>query len=369
MTCQPQNARPQARLAIATLLAACQAPFGVDRHDLVGDRISAVTTTAAGAGAVTAHVWLTVDGHAWSASAIDASWYAYEGANTAAEVDAVDRSSPVATGLTPTLSLPEGGASFVLIVTFPSGTERTALLSLGGEAVDYPSATVTLGALSALSFTEATPEELAIDARAALVPEPASQAEAGTWSRLSLAFSADPPATFTRARWMNTRRGTTFLELSDTESDWATGAVLLDDLEIDAAEPAEPGVTTLLALAQDATGHHRAWARELWIGAPTDGGLVSQGRWMQSDLASSPASGARVAATLTADDTAPTGLVLTDAAEISAGEADPNDPWGTLALGCAPVGPAGAPFDPTWLFDGSCTRDAVVGARVVLEVQ
>lgn len=365
MTFQPQIVRSPSRLAVAALLAACQAPFGVDRHDLVGDRISAITTQSAGPGAVAAHVWLTVDDHAWAPSPVDAAWFTYDGANTAAEVDAIDRSSPVATGLTPTLSLPEGGASFVLTVTFPSGVERTALLSLGGAAVDYPEATITLGALPSLSFTEATPEELALDARAALVPEPADQIDVGAWSRLSLAFSAEPPASFTRARWMNTRLDTTFLELSDLDADWATGAVLLDDLEIDAAEPAAPGVTTLLALAQDATGHHRAWARELWIGAPPPGGLVSQGRWIASDLATSPAPGARVAATLQADDTAPTGLLLTDAAEVSAAESDPDDPWGTAALGCG----AGGPFNPTWLFDGSCARDAVVGARVVLEVQ
>lgn len=365
MTFQPQIARPPSRLAVAALLAACQAPFGVDRHDLVGDRISAITTRPAGAGAVTAQVWLTVDGHAWAASPIDAAWFAYEGGNTAAEVDSIDRASPVATGLSPTLPLGSDGASYVLAVTFPSGAERTALLSLGGAAVDYPEATITLGALPSLSFTEATPEELALDARAALAPEPADQIKAGAWSRLSLAFSAEPPASFSRARWMNTRRDTTFLELSDVDADWATGSVLLDDLEIDAAEPAQPGVTTLLALAQDATGHHRAWARELWIGDPAPGGLVSHGRWIASDLAASPASGARVAATLQADDTAPTGLVLTDAAELSAAEADPDDPWGTAALGCGSAGP----FDPTWLFDGSCARDAVIGARVVLEVQ
>lgn len=364
MTFQAPSPRPPTSLAAAALLVACQAPFGVDRHDLVGDRISAVTTEPAGPGAVTAHVWLTVDGKPWVASPVAASWYAYDGAATAAEVDAIDRTTPVATGLAPQLPLPAEGAGYVLLVTFPSGAERTAVLQLGGAEVTYPTATITLGALPSLSFTEATPEELALDARTALVPEPADQIDAGAWARLSLAFSADPPASFSRARWMNTRRDTTFLELSDVDADWATGSVLLDDLEIDAAEPAEPGVTTLLALAQDATGHHRAWARELWIGAPT-AGLVSQGRWIASDLPASPASGARVAATLQADDAAPTGLVLTDAAEVSAAEADPDDPWGTAALGCGAAGP----FDPTWLFDGSCARDAVLGARVVLEVQ
>jgi hypothetical protein len=351
------------------LLIACQDPFGADRHDLNADRIAAITTApTSNDDQITLNAWLVSGGSPWSDGVPDVRWFTVDSFDP--EVNELDADATAPLGEGPVLTFDRraqadvfGRNALGLVVRFPSGAERRAELVLPAGADPLPGVARLDAGLLSLDFDEATEEELALDARRSLeataldaVPPAVPP---GRWSRLGLAWDARP-AGLDRVRWMSTSRTSTFLELDADTTDWATGELVLDDLEIESATPLSPGPVTMLALAVNKRGMHRAVAAEVWVGDP-EPGIVTRGRW----LAAAPeVTGAVISGTLVADDEAPTGLRLEEAA---AAALDAPDPWGTADLTCNT--PVSGPFDPTWLFDGSCARDQVVGRRVAVEVE
>lgn len=353
MSCPPRHPPPHAVLLVAALTA-CQEPFGADRHDLVADRIAAVTAAARGSELVL-HPWLVVDGRPWSDAAPDVRWYNLDPEDPDVDVIAPETATALAVG--PVATVPRTGA-WGLIVRFPSGAEARAQLVTSPSALPLVGAARLQVGLLDLDFDEATEEELALDARRGLSAEPVTgtpSVPAGRWSRLSLGWDAVPPD-LDRVRWMSTSRRSTFLELDAGTTDWATGELVLDDLEIEEATPLSPGPTTALALAVSTGGLHQAFAADIWVGDP-EPGVITRGRWLGT-----AAAGAVLTGTLVADDEAPTGLRLQDAVA-----SDSVEDWGTDALPCHVA--VSGPFDPSWLFDGSCSRAQVVGQRVSVEVE
>jgi hypothetical protein len=335
-------------LAVTALLLlglACQAPFGEDRHDLVGDRITAVATRPV-AGGTQAEVALVVDGALWTDVAIAERWYA------AADADAVDPEAPPdAEG--PLATLPTPVTDWTLVVTFPSGAERRAVLRLPeGGAAAMPAPPLSFGTLD-LDFDAATPEQLSVDGRSDLAATPSEAIASGAWARVT-AWPAGPPDNLDRVRWTSTAQPSTFLELDRTTTDWATGTLILDDLEIEEATPMSPGVVTLLALAVDGAGGNGLGAIDIAVGAVDAPTVRVAGRLLGVELAPSAA---LLQGTLEADDTLPSGLRLADAVAVAAPAA--------AALPCAD----GPLFDPSWLLTRRCLRAEVVGATVTVQVQ
>ena len=61
---------------LLALLAACQAPFGADRHDLVGFRVAAIDADPVrDGGTTTARIAMIVDGRPFSHAPVDLAWY------------------------------------------------------------------------------------------------------------------------------------------------------------------------------------------------------------------------------------------------------------------------------------------------------
>jgi hypothetical protein len=324
---------------------ACQAPFGEDRHDLVGDRIAAVATTPV-AGGTRADVALVTGGALWSDVGITERWYAE------ADADAVDPTAP-ADAEGPLAVLPAPITDWTLVVTFPSGAERRAVLRLPEDGVAaMPAPPLRLGSLD-LDFDAATPEQLAVDGRAALEAEPADTLAAGAWGRVT-AWPDGAPSQLDRVRWTSTAQPSTFLELDQTTTDWATGTLVLDDLEIEEATPMAPAVVTLLALAIDGAGGNGLAALDVAIGEVDPITLRVAGRLVGVDVS---AAGPLLQGTLAADDELPSGLRLVDAVAVATSTAP------ALACADAPL------FDPSWLLTRRCLRSEVLGATVTVEVQ
>lgn len=318
-------------IALLALLA-CQEPFGTDRHDLEGFRIAALSVRPEGDALVPSPA-LVVEGRPWSDAPVDLRWYWLD----APDALAGELPAPAATGPAPRLT---PGRVLGLVATAADGAERRAFLELG-EALGAEEPIVTWEALP-LRAAEITAADLTLEARAEVAPQ-SGPVPPGGFARLTL--SPEAP----RARWMATDG--TFFELDAVTADWAAARLRLDDDEIVAREPLEPGLVTVLGLA---LGEAPAWtAIDLPVGDPGPGAWVG-GRFLPAE---EPVRG-EVLATLVADDRSPTGLRLAEVAPLDGAA------WGTTALPCA--GPVDGPFDPTWLFDGRCARADVVGARVGL---
>lgn len=324
------------------LLLACQAPFGTDRHDLVGFRVAALSAEVA-AGGAEPRAAVVVDGRMWADELPELRWYRVEDAD---ELEALDASEePIATGPSPVLTDLQG--TLGLIATH-SGEERRALLPL--PSAPPPTVSVATAALP-LELDRVEGDELALEARGRLEATPATEVPVGGFARLTAEVDAS-----VRTRWMAT--GGTFLELDAHTADWAAGHLLLDDGELEerSVDGAGAVVFVVLALADEAT----AWASaDLWVGdAPPRvrvGGL---------SLPVDAAVDGPLVGTLAADDDAPVGLAL-EGVEAAPDPLPSVDPYGTEALDCA--APVSGPFDPVWLVEGLCARGAVVGARVVVE--
>lgn len=329
-------------VGLLALGLACQAPFGRDRHDLVGDRVAAIAT-APGDAVFTASPVLVVDGALYAADARPTvTWTPDDGGDALAGY-------PVA--------LPVGPTSWAIDVDFPSGEAWSARLTvpaMGVAALDAPA--VSVGLLD-LSTTEATEDELTVDARAALDATPTDAVPVDRWARLSASWPEGAPTHLDRVRWMATDAATTFLELDETTADWATATITLDDLEIDDSTPSPAGVVTVLALALDGAGANAVTPRDVDVDAGRRLARVG-GRLLAIDVDLPP--GARVRATLTADPTLPAGLALTGARLA--------DALLDATLPCQAPEPTD-PFDPNALLLGRCTLADVDGADVVVVLE
>ncbi len=336
--------------AIGLYLAACQVPYGTPRQALVGDRVAAITLHAESEG-WRAAAWRVEDGQPWTDELPNLAW-SWVGPTD--DVDALTEADAVAIGPWPLLSAPDANPPLrlALVARFPSGFEERAVLDVPGAAAAELGA-ITLSILPDRPLGDATEEHLNLEARVAELAQNGAFVPEQTWARLSLDTSAHPAPN--RLRWMAT--GGTFLELDATQTDWAPSTLVLDDLDVEESAPLAPGTVTVLALGLDGTGANAARATDLWVGPPSTG-VWLEGRFLPTDA---PVASGLASGRLEPDDDSPTGLRWVDVTPAELDSSD--DPYATRALPCA--GPTDGPFNPSWLFDGRCTRQDVVGAVVV----
>jgi hypothetical protein len=342
---------PPLPLALLVLVAACQEPFGTDRHDLRGLRVAALAVDTTGPSPV-GRVAVVVEGRPWSDDPVVLRWrwVADASASAVAELDPAGPSDA------------EGPAP--VLPPTPADAEGLVLLAAHGEEVyravlptPLPdSAPLDPGPIAARSLPwtvqAVSGEALAVEARRETAAgETVDHVPLGGFARLTVPAPDDAVI-----RWMHTAPGGTFLELDPTVTDWAAGEVVLDDDELEEAEAGPEGPRTLLALALSPTedGANGWSTRDLFVGPPPPGLWTPSGRFLPAESAPPPGP---ILATLARDDASPTGLRLDDVAP-----AAPDDPDGTEALPCRD--PVSGPFDPDWLLAQRCTRADVVGARV-----
>lgn len=330
-------------MTLALLLLACQAPFGADRHDLVGFRVAAVAASPAGGppGAeVTARVAIVVDGRPWSDVPVGLAWRWLSADEDAATWSVADAA---ATGPRPTLVRPDGADRLGLVATAPDGSEARAYLALPETAPAQPP---LAGVLLDVSSDGG---RVAADAVA-----PGEVARA-------YATYTDVPDPLPVARWMATAG--TFRERDASTADWYAADVRFDDDTATWGEPAAEGPVTFVVLATDGAGFTDCVARDVFVGDVPAGLFTAGGRFLPGDAAAT----GLVRATLLADDASPTGLRVEDAVAVEASALPDADPYGTAALPCTVA--VDGPFDPGWLLDQRCTREQVAGATVVLEAR
>jgi hypothetical protein len=320
-------------LSLALALA-CQEPFDAARQDLVGDRVVAVAL-AVDAQSLRPTPALWVDGRGWTDTPVDLSWGWVDDPDAA-----VDFGPELAVATGPEPVIPRGGGTLLAFhARFPSGTvERGYLVppvTAGERRVLGPWARSVLP----VNLEGITGEALTREARAALTGSPGEIAPGGV-GRLTL-DAPDATVRFTASRG-------TILELDAETADWVAGDVLLDEADLELAEPIGVGWTTLVALTVAADRVDGWSSADLWVGPPEPGAWLGERVLPGADA---PAPG-RAWATLAADDDAPCGLRAT--AWFTADPATPKPP-------CIPPN---ADFHPDQLLDGTCTRAELVGATV-----
>ena len=193
-------------------------------------------------------------------------------------------------------------------------------------------------------------DSLAVDEREDLVAGVVSSVvQPGAFLR----FQAEVPGA-DRTRWMS-QRGT-WLEFDPFVADWAAGDLTLDDGEVEQASELSAGSVGILVSAFSEHGTTAWRPLEIHVGE-RPAGLDLNGWWLPSEVVPDEP---WVEATLVADDGSASGLRLEDAIGLADAPAD----FGTAALPC--LAPVDGAFDPTWMLDGSCTRAAVIGHRVVV---
>lgn len=342
--------------ALAANLA-CQAPFGAQRQELVGDRIAAVWLEPNGDEAL-AHAAIVVDGAVWSDAEVDLAWTWLDG------VDVRDLPAdhvPDATGPRPRLTVPDGGGTLGLVATFPEGVVREAVL-------DMPEGLQARGTFTGIDVAEVTftapeGEDLVLSletregapTRDVAFTEPVAR---DGWLRLTPRYDSDP--TRTRTRWMGTAG--TFLELDTDVVDLNPATIELDDFEIVSSEPGPRGPLTLLALGLDELGGNTVGVRDLWVGDDPPTGTWIAGRWVAIDTDPGLVEGDWVTGTVLLDDDATAGFRLAGFTQVP----PPTDADLHPALSCA--GDTTGPFDPSWLLDRTCTRADLDGQNVTAQV-
>jgi len=341
-------------------LWACQAPFGSDRHNLQSDRVAAVTLQLDDATA-SPLPYDVIAGRPYTDEGVERLWFLLAPGDDPRDPDLLE-TEPDAFELFPTFPRTDESQPLLLATTFPSGwVERTVITvpALGVAPMETPTG-LTVQAIDGWTLTSPTEDELDVEERAAAPTSPSDHVPLSGWGRVT----ADLPTTanLVRTRWMQVGDRGTFLELNPTTTDWAAGQLLLDDLEIEEATPADAGPGTWLVVALSDDTSPTALAADVWVGAPLPGAWVHH-RWMASDPPVEAEGFYRV--TLRPDESAPTGLRLENTTSVTLPELVGDDPFGVEALGCE--GPVSGPFNPTWLFQGRCRRAQVAGATVVVE--
>lgn len=335
-----------------TLLFACQEPFLVDRHDLVGFRIAAVSAPPVMPGdLVRPSVALIVEGRPWSASLPDLAWYWVDSPEQLADLDPL--SEAAAAGPLPELVVPEEQRMLGVIAKVGDAEARAFLTIAEGEPSFSGPDGVSLAGLP-LSLGEVEGGELLLEARRGLDASDYAAVSPGDFLRLTATVEGDP-----LVRWMATKG--TFFELDRRTTDWAAADLLLDEDEIEeGATPIEPGWVTFLALALGAPGETRFRAVDVPVGLDTPG-LWTGGRFVPTDVPVAFAPGDAVRGTLQADDASPFGLRLTSPVVSPASEIVD---YGTSALPCLVT--RDGPLDPGWWLTAVCGRDGAIGAEVVV---
>lgn len=333
-------------------LLACQDPFAVDRHDLVGFRIAAISVPPVSPGEpIRPTLAMIVDGKPWSGALVDIAWFWVDGPDEVAALDPL--SVAAATGPLPELLVPEGEHTLAAVARLDELEQRAYITLAEGDATFSGPTAIALAALP-LTVDEAAGPELSLSARKDLEPVGRIQTSPGDFLRLTAIVEGDP-----LIHWMTTA-GTLF-ELDRHTADWAAGDLILDEDEIaDGRTTSEPGWVTFLALALGEPGETSFRARDVPVGIAPPGLWVS-GRFVPTDTEISWQPGDAVRGTLAADDTSPFGLVLQSPTIEPAAEVVD---YGTQDLLCLVT--RDGPLDPSWWLTAVCARDGSVGTEVVV---
>jgi hypothetical protein len=320
-------------------LIACQDPFGADRHDLVGFRIAAIEVHTPTPDRAYPRLAMIVDDRPWTDSQPLLSWFWLEHAEELTDIDAL--TEPAGVGPRPDLFRVEGRPVLGLLARW-GDEERRAFVTIADER--GIGAVPTDVSVHAVDVEEA---DLADPARADIPSgERVQEVESAGFVRMH----AEGVPADGRVRWMATAGS--FFEVDGATADWAASDIVLDGGEVESSVPEEDGAVTVVALSTGTT-ESRFAATDLTIGP---GGLMTRthGRLLPGLALDGPA-----IVTLVADDSAPSGLSIADPEPSTA-----DAPAGTSALECF-VGVAGT-FDPNWLLEMRCSREAIAGARVLV---
>src|SRR5262245_20118336 len=178
-------------------LAACQAPFGTDRHDLVGFRVAAMALAPAQPGGrVTPAVALIVDGHAWSDDPVELRWFWVDGEDAALSLDP---STPEEdTGPAPTLTVPADRTTLALIARHGDDEYRAFSTVAPGPPTYGGPLFLSIGTLP-LTVDAVDGPDLLLRAREGLPSDPAETVDVGGFVRLTGSATREP-----LFRWMAT---------------------------------------------------------------------------------------------------------------------------------------------------------------------
>ncbi|MCB9797232.1 MAG: hypothetical protein H6741_31475 [Alphaproteobacteria bacterium] len=310
---------PRPLLLLALLSAACAEPFEVNRKDLGPFRIAALGVEG---GVARAAIW-SGEGMVHP-SPPSLSWTLDGG--------------PLGEGYEVSVA---GGGTLGLTVTSPDGEVLEAELSVA-EAPAAPG--VSRYALGQV-------EDVSLDARRALDPEPVAQGvPEGEAARLVL----DALPEGYSARWMSAEGLGTLLEVEADAADLFPEELEFDDGALISRTDSGAGVYHQLALVFDGAGSN-AWT---WIDVSVglDTPFLRQGeRLVPLESALEPGT---YALTVSVDAESPGGLAFSEA--VATEDLDEMD------LACAR---AGAPFTLDQVAEGRCAADTLDGARVVMVLE
>jgi len=288
-------------------LAACQTPFGVDRHDFDGFRIAAISASGGDIGdPVHVSAAIVSDGHLWSHLPVELHWHWLAETYDLAEFDGTDPSLADAIGPSPDLTLPDHTRLLGLVAVGES-TYR-AVIEIPEVERRMPGVYIA-GGPSRMQTRETT--------------------------ALTATFKG-PPTVGAHARWMGTAG--TFSELDAMTTDWKA--------------PKNDGTATLLTLVLDDEGRTQWAATDLHVGNPGLGIWIGN-RWIPSDVEIPPGS---YDVEFAPDNLAPSGVRI-----LSTGTPTDTEPACTAIVE--------GPFDPRWVADGRCSRQQLIGTPVSLVVQ
>lgn len=333
------------------LLTGCQEPFGTDRHDLEGFRVAGLSASPAGGPAgteIVPTVALVVDGQLWSDDPVSLQWY-WLSSGDVDEAEAITNAdTPVATGPSPTLTMPDGPATLFLLATSPDGSaEERVMLDLGSVAATLDPLDINVHALDVM-VDDLTADDYALKARGQWEQTNQSSIPVGGFARIDVMGDSD-----TTVYFMVVGTAGTFFELDAYTADWATAEVLGDEFMV--SDHLSEGVFTHFALGVNGQGGSSFSPFEVVVGNTPTGLFTPNGRFVVTDSAVSP--GTQVTGLLVVDDAAPSGVRLTNTSLV-------DGPVITSALNCAQV--VDGDFDPNWLATGACTRTDVADAMITI---
>ncbi len=352
-------------LATAALIAPCSgcfAPFPHDRHDLVDFRILGVQVDDAAPepGQVVTARALVYGGEGFYHDELPSlSWSLGEASAVGPVVDLEVPSEP-------------GTWDLTLVATHADGVqqEQAVLPLVVGSGVgplpppELPP--IQRGVIELPLDGEA--EAFFLDARAQLETEAGYlPLEPGQAARLRLPL--DDPDGRWHARWMTAGAQGSFLELDALVTDWLPATVFLDEEDgvVEVSEELPVGLYGLAVLVVDDAGSN-AWAFvDVNLGVPhsfdSAGWAEHDGRLLSDPMA--PTSGL-VTVKLLQDDDSPWGVALSGGSAYLPWEA--GAPFELDHPPCEHPLPAREPFQLDWIAEGLCSRQAVLGQRVVMRV-
>ncbi len=357
--------RTIAASSLGALCSGCFAPFSHDRHDLVDFRIVGVQVSdaAPAPGAAIQAKALVYGGDGFYHDALPSLVWSL--GEQRAEGPVVELRAPDQ----------EGSWELELVATHADGQleERAVLGIQVGEGLDpiRPPALPPVERAVVDLALDSPPEDMLLAARQQLEPRAESAVAEGQAARLRVPLE-DPEGRY-QARWMSAGGQGTFLELDALSTDWFPAELFLEeeDVELEVGEALEAGMVGMAVLIIDGLGS-TAWA---FVDTPYDVapevGLDGPEHWLEHAgrivPALSPGTEAAIfELTLERDDDSPWGLRFRDP--------EVYVPWtgstagDNLAIPCEhPIPPRG-PFQLDWLAEGLCSREAVLGQRVRMQL-